>query len=479
MNSRIFCLVLAFIISTVFVSVAHAAEGDVLWATSSPAVDLDTYNEPTSIFTVGTSTFIFGFQQGYNKSGVWQGNTNRLEKRNSVTGALLKSIILGSPRAVIPDGMVADGTGVYTSAGGVSNGYLATYLQKRNPTDFSLIWSQVSGWEGGGAVYPTISPNGSLYWLGCGYTASTTGLSYYPIVQKMSTSTGTVTWLASSSPIQGSASGCFTQIPNATVTSEGIYIAGTAGSGIKLYSKNVSDGSPRWDIMIPHPEPANASSGLEARGVAVDSTGIYVLISPYTYPSSGYRGYVQKRSSVDGSLVWQQQLDFSVHAQVGTRADRAMVITPSGSLYVVGIDSSGGAVLAKINTSNGTILFEKTEYPANTSSFYPYSIYADDTYLMLGLSSTYGDPSLQWSIERRDTNPSSDIDTGLRVKETGGVFAIAGSSTLSASKVHLSVASSRILAVLLVSPGDSLATHTHIKLPDGTIMALKKYVKNY
>ena len=79
--------------------------------------------------------------------------------------------------------------------------------------------------------------------------------------------------------------------------------------------------SPTWEVdvnTIPHEELYNnpddvvgESYNAGSRGVCADATGVYVIgwKSIAGTPNALYQVFIEKRSLVDGSIIWQKFLD--------------------------------------------------------------------------------------------------------------------------------------------------------------------------
>jgi len=140
----------------------------------------------------------------------------------------------------------------------------------------------------------------------------------------------------------------------------GIYVVGadsTLGSGNtqwRVEKRNKTDGSVIWSKTL------NLSNYSEAAyGVAVDATGVYVVGEDYVAGLGQW--HMEKRSLVDGSLIWTQVNNFSNRREVALN-----VAVDSTGVYIVGYDDIFGGSsgfqwrMQKRNLSTGALIWDQT-----------------------------------------------------------------------------------------------------------------------
>lgn len=142
------------------------------------------------------------------------------------------------------------------------------------------------------------------------------------------------------------------------------------------------------------------------------------------------------------------------------------------TLFAYHYDNSvGHSLVSAINTANGNSV-SRIAIPAAPSGI---TALDDKVYVSHYQANTVSIISLKNSLSVITSSPG-DIDSGIRIKQADGtIVAIAGSTTLSASKLHIKGTPTQVLSVLYVATSSPDATKAHIKLADGTIKALKKY----
>lgn len=142
----------------------------------------------------------------------------------------------------------------------------------------------------------------------------------------------------------------------------GIYVVGVdaiLGSNNgqwRVEKRNKTDGSVIWSKTL------NLSIYNEsAWGVAVDATGVYVVGEDSAAGLGQW--HMEKRSLVDGSLIWTQVNNFSNGREIAYRAN--VDIT---GVYIVGYDraiadSNGQWRMQKRNLSTGALIWNQTSNP--------------------------------------------------------------------------------------------------------------------
>ena len=214
------------------------------------------------------------------------------------------------------------------------------------------------------------------------------------------------------------------------VDSSGVYVAGfenSQGNDQWLIEKRkLADGTLLWS-QTSNPSP---TADDEATGVAVDSTGVYVVGFDNVPGDDEWR--IEKRNLTDGTLLWAQTSNPS------NNVDRPIsVASDSSGIYVVGFDRSPGNDewrIEKRNATDGAILWTQTNNPSNTGDE-AIDIAVDPSGIYVVGYDTFFGPE-QWRIEKRSItdgallwnqteNPSSGVDEAWGVAlDSSGLYAV-------------------------------------------------------
>jgi len=207
------------------------------------------------------------------------------------------------------------------------------------------------------------------------------------------------------------------------VDSSGIYICGFQGdpdnSLWRVEKRSIADGSLIWfkaeDLSI---------KGEQAGGIAVDSTGVYIVGMQAwkgLLPDSSWR--VEKRSLIDGSLIWDQVIDFSASTDFATDID-----IDSTGIYISGMENNQGRWrVEKRNLADGNLIWQKSlDLTAGrdaacsiaVNSIGVYSVGFQNLNLLRVEKRSLIDGSLIWErIE--DLSAGTDILSGVTADSTG------------------------------------------------------------
>lgn len=139
-------------------------------------------------------------------------------------------------------------------------------------------------------------------------------------------------------------------------------------------------------------------------GIVVDSTSMYIAGSQLTGPGNlDWR--IEKRNKSTGALVNGFDFDGILTLPYSSNDDQAYDITLDATgAYIVGLASSGGNRLRKINLTTGGFIWEKIIVPL------PTGVVVDSTGVYIaGRLGSLMDPDTQWQIEKRDLSTGNTI----------------------------------------------------------------------
>lgn len=272
----------------------NASDGNLIWEkVNNPS---NSFDEGIAIAADANAVYIAGFDKV-------PGNEEWfIEKRNSSDGSgvwsqsvnrnLNAGFFFGMER---PMGMVVDATGLYV----VGMDSFDWVMEKRSTVDGSLIWRKIydpAGWSD--SAYDIAVDATGVYISG---TGDFNGNSKW-VIQKRNKDTGDVVW---EQQFDGGGGG---EMATAiAIDSSGVYVGGRAGgcsaNRARLEKRNLSDGSLVWYQMkggSPFPCSGVGSEDHEITDVVVDSSGIYVADAAFNVSPR-----IQKRALTDGSLLWE------------------------------------------------------------------------------------------------------------------------------------------------------------------------------
>jgi hypothetical protein len=213
------------------------------------------------------------------------------------------------------------------------------------------------------------------------------------------------------------------------VDGTGVYVAGVDGSPGNLQwrieKRSLVDGSVIWT------QTNNPSGGPDwAFGVAVDGTGVYVAGVDESPGNLQWR--IEKRSLVDGSVIWTQTNNPSGDSDWA----RGVAVDGTG-VYVVGCDGSPGNSqwrIEKRSLVDGSVIWTQTNNPSGGPDW-AFGVAVDGTGVyVVGWDESPG--NLQWRIEKRSlvdgsviwtqtNNPSGGWDWACGVAVDGtGVYVV-------------------------------------------------------
>jgi len=258
-------------------------------------------------------------------------------------------------------------------------------------------------------------------------------------MEKRNLTTGSVIWTQTSNP-----SSYVDSASAVAVDGTGVYIVGYdsyPGSGNarwRIEKRSLTDGSVIWV------KASNPSSYWDvATGVAVDSTGVYIVGSDkYADPSGRWR--MEKRSLTDGSVIWTQASNPSIYR------DEAYGVAVDGSgVYIVGYDNYFGCNffgfcnsrwrMEKRSLTTGSKIWTNT---SNASGYEDnaFGVAVDDTGVYtVGLDSYPGYGDARWRMEKRNlttgnsiwtktSNASTSWDETTAITVGGAVYSVGSDS---------------------------------------------------
>ncbi len=314
----------------------------------------------------------------------------RIEKRSLSTGSLIwnhtNNLSIHSARAY---GVAVDSSGVYVVGYDTSSGSFKPRIEKRSLSTGSLIWTYSNNQSGGvDIVYGVAVDSSGVYVVG--FDSSSTSDQWK--IEKRSLSTGSLIWTQVSNPSINSE-----RAYGVAVDSSGVYVVGydylTGNINWRIEKRSLSTGSLIWT------QRSSPSIGVDiAYGVAVDSSGVYVVGQDAS--SSFLKWRIEKRNLTNGTLIWTQVSSLS-----GGGIAYGVAVDSSG-VYVVGrgyLTGNSQWLIEKRNLTNGTLIWTQANNPSSLDDSIN-SVAVDSSGVYLGgYDSSPGNS--QWRIEKRVANP--------------------------------------------------------------------------
>jgi len=267
--------------------------------------------------------------------------------------------------------IAADDTGIYivgfTKVDSEDRGLWI--VEKRDPHDGSLIWSKVANPEEGSFVATDVAlDNSDMYIVG---SDDIPGDREWRI-EKRGLTEGELKWSQTSNPISD-----YDYATGIAVDDTGLYIIGMEGpmddASWRIEKRALSDGGLIWHRK------SNPSPGDDVPyGIAVDSTGMYIVGFDNLPGGRDYAWRIEKRALSDGSLIWSNSNNPSAISD-----SAQAVAVDSFGLFIVGYDGNitrNRWRVEKRNPSNGELIWNHTiERPAEYHSDIAVDIALDET----------------------------------------------------------------------------------------------------
>jgi len=260
---------------------------------------------------------------GYDSS---PGDTQwRMEKRHLANGGLYWSVVSNPSTATDQATAVAAGpTGVYIAGTDSSEGNTRWRMEKRQLHTGNLIWARVNNPSlGHDYALGVVLDYSGLYVVGSDYQP---GNSQWRI-EKRDLSTGHILWFQIFNPGPGQ------DFANtAALDGSGLYVAGyDAQSGDarwRVEKRSLLNGRLIWE------QQANPGPGEDfATAAAADSTGLYLAGTDTAPGNAQWR--LEKRALSNGALIWYKVVDLSPEPDF----PRALLVNALG-LFIAGRGAS-------------------------------------------------------------------------------------------------------------------------------------------
>ena len=266
-------------------------------------------------------------------------------------------------------------------------------------------------------------------------------------------------------------SGSFDGPYDIAVDATGIYVVGDdqipGNSQWRIEKRDLTNGNLLW-VQTSNPSAQDDT----ARGVAVDSSGIYVVGVREVWVWDN-DWYMEKRDLTNGNLLWTKTSNPS-----GDNIDEANGVTvDSSGIYVVGFISllGEGNIGWRIEKRDltGNVLWEKISSSSGADSAGGVTVGSNGIYVV-GSDNAPG--NAQWRIEKRESGGGGGpggVDCGLRA------FDGTSTSTVTIDCENPAVSPLRVqkgattYGLNLVDPADANASRIRLQTPAG-LKALRR-----
>jgi hypothetical protein len=198
--------------------------------------------------------------------------------------------------------------------------------------------------------------------------------------------------------------------------SSGVYVVGfdnvPGNDEWRIEKRSLTDGALLWA------QTTNPSDNVDRPiGVAVDSSGIYVVGFDHSPGNDEWR--IEKRSTADGAILWKQTNNPS-----NTGDEAIGVAVDSSGMYVVGYDTLFGPEQLRVekrSLTNGALLWNQTENPSTgVDEIWGVALGSSGMYVVGSDNSpSPGSDNFEWRIEKRSLidgavlwNQTSNLSNG-------------------------------------------------------------------
>jgi hypothetical protein len=388
-------LLVLLIFPTLFViyNVSANTDEEIIWSQTSnpsggPEYPRGIAVDDSGVYLAGNVN-VFADNRWY---GVW-----RVEKRDLNNGHLIweQTNNPHDSRGEVWD-VAVDNTGVYIVGNDHYDQDIQWRIEKRNLTDGSLIWEQTSNPSNGTDEPRGIGvDNSGIYVVGFDYSQGDHDRQWQ--IQKRDVLDGSlistfgIEGIVTSNPSDGGeAAG------SVVVDNSGIYVFGNDKStGVKnddqwrIEKRNLTDGSIIW---VQKSNPTNQSDN--AYSIAAYEDAIYLAGQE---PSKGkFRTRVEKRSILDGTLIWESTNGQSIVAR-DIAVDSSGVYT-IGNKYLKMFNSQW--IIEKRSLADGSLIWERTYNPGKGEDV-GIGIACDSSGVYVVGFEEYPEGERYWRIEKR------------------------------------------------------------------------------
>ncbi len=206
---------------------------------------------------------------------------------------------------------------------------------KATPTNGNIIWTQTNNPSTNNAASGVAVDGTGVYVVGYDLIPDLGNAEWR--MEKRSLITGAVTWTQTENPSAGD-----DQAKGVAVDGTGVYVVGfdySAGNlEWRVEKRSLTTGAVTW-TQTENP----SAGGDQAFGVAVDGTGVYVVGGDNVPGGSDYEWRVEKRSLTTGALIPTFGSAGVVQENPSAGSDSATgVAVDAAGVYVVGSDASPG-----------------------------------------------------------------------------------------------------------------------------------------
>ena len=289
-------------------------------------------------------------------------------------------------------------------------------------------------------------------------------IGFFILIANVKAAEGDLIWM------QADSNGARVIAEGVTIDSTGIYVVGRdESSAWRIEKRTLTTGNLIWKQIS-----SQSGSLVVPYDVAVDSTGIYVVGH-----NGGTDWRIDKRSTSTGALITSFDGEGIVTSNPSSNSDiPGGIAIDSSGIYVVGSDFSPGNAqwrIEKRNLTTGALITSfdgdgVVTFNPSSSNDIPYSVAVDSTGIyVVGFDNVLGLD--RWRIEKRSN--ISYIDCGFRIFDGALTITIACEPLGTLTSALRIAKAGNIYGVVLVVTSDSNASKIRIQTSSG-IKALRK-----
>ncbi len=301
--------------------------------------------------------------------------------------------------------VAVDATGVYVVGYDNSPGNYEWRIEKRSLTGGGLIWSQIENPSTGSDVAVGVAVDSTGLYV-VGYDAVPGDHEWR--IEKRSLTTGATIW-----SISENIGGDIDEAKSVAVDASGIYVVGLDTPGAccarewRIEKRSLTTGAFITTFGISGVITENAGGNDQAWGVAVDASGMYV-VGYDSLPVSNTALRIEKRSLTTGAFITTFGTNGAISEDLSSGNEvAARVAVDVSGIYIAGYDQNTAGNknewrVEKLNLTTGVVIWAQSEHiSSGNDSANDVAVDASGVYFVGVDQNTVGN-AYEWRVEKRN-----------------------------------------------------------------------------